>query len=185
MQRVYWTVDFLEAHIVAGSLRDEGIPSWVFDEFMIRQNWLRALAIGGYRVMTDANAAPRAATLVASYLANTDPQYADGDMPSCPRCGNHAVRDDPRPRRAVFLWLIATSWLTEALVLWSAAAGRAVTCLVALALSIIVTLPGVIGFLVKHRYVCASCARPFRDDRGTDYRALAASVAAAEGASAS
>jgi DNA-directed RNA polymerase subunit RPC12/RpoP len=100
MQRVHWTVDLLEAHVIAGFLRAEGVDAEVFDADFLRQDWLAAIAYGGYRVVTADEDAVAARKLIAHRQAN---DFAldedDPEKPACPRCSSIDVDDDPVPRR--------------------------------------------------------------------------------------
>ena len=100
MQRVYWTVDLLEAHVIAGFLRAEGIEAAVFDADFVRQDWLAALAYGGYRVVTDDRDAAEARRLIDHRRANEFAfDEAETDVLACPRCGSHDVVEDTPWRR--------------------------------------------------------------------------------------
>ena len=106
MQRVHWTVDLLEAHVIAGFLRAEGVDAEVFDADFVRQDWLAALAYGGYRVVTADEDAAAARQLIAHRQAN---DFAldedDPEKPACPRCSSIDVDDDPVPRRVASAFL--------------------------------------------------------------------------------
>jgi DNA-directed RNA polymerase subunit RPC12/RpoP len=106
MRRAYWSIDFFDAQIVADFLREQGIEAWVFDVELIRQDWLYAMALGGFRVVTaDADQA-QAVECIARWRAG---EFAltpnDIDEAQCPRCGSHASEADPWPRRAGFVAL--------------------------------------------------------------------------------
>ena len=185
MVRVYWTVDLLEAHIVTGLLCDEGVQAWVFDADMVRQDWFRALAIGGYRIVVDRADAARALPILARYRAD-DPvrAYAEDEMPRCPACGHNAIADDPRPRRAAFATLIASDILSASLLvdfIYAGIAPRVASLALAtyLCLSVAFFFPGMLAFIVKHRYACTRCGRRFRDDRGATFAELSAAVSLA------
>lgn len=101
MQRVYWTLDLLEAHIVADFLCAQGIDARVFDAGFVRQDWLAAIAYGGYRVVTPDDEAIAAKKLIVGLRAN---EFAlaeeDVEERACPRCGARNSVEDPRFRRA-------------------------------------------------------------------------------------
>lgn len=185
MVRVHWTVDLLEAHIVAGLLCDEGVPAYVFDADMVRQDWFKALAIGGYRVVVDRDDATRALQIVARYRAGDAARaYAADEMPTCPACGHEAVADDPRPRRAAFAVLIASDILSASMLLdfiYGGIAPRLASLALAAYLWFIAIFffPGILAFIVRHRYTCTRCGRRFRDDRGAPFAELSAAVSLA------
>lgn len=106
MLRAHWTVDLLEAHLVENLLREHGIAAWVFDADFVRQDWLKSIAMGGYRVMVAHQDAAEAAAILAAWRRGDFAlEKARGDSP-CPRCGEEG-ETDPGPRRLVFLVLIA------------------------------------------------------------------------------
>ena len=115
MQRVYWTVDLLEAHLVASFLRAQGIDATVFDADFVRQDWLAALAYGGYRVVTDDGDAVEARRLIDRRRANDFAfDEAEADVPACPRCGSRDVVEDAARRRIasaiLFVFLLPVVW---------------------------------------------------------------------------
>jgi hypothetical protein len=188
MVRVHWTVDLPEAHIVAGLLLADDVPAFVFDDGMVRQDWFKALAIGGYRVVVAPDDVPRARPIVARYLeAYATRAYSHDEMPRCVACGTHAVADDPRPRRAVFAALLAGNSLALGVLAFvgNTLDARAFSLVLAalLGLTAAFYFPGVLAFVVKHRYACADCGRRFRDDSGASFAELAAAATAADGAS--
>ena len=106
MQRVYWTVDLLEAHVIAGFLRAEGVDAEIFDVDFVRQDWLAALAYGGYRVVAADEQADTARRLIAHRRANEFVlDEDDPETPACPRCSSLDVGDDPVPRRIAWAFL--------------------------------------------------------------------------------
>lgn len=109
MRRAYWSADFGEAHVVEAMLRSYGVHASVFDAGIVRQDWFKTLALGGYRVMVPDSQTDSARELLADYRAGAMALPDDEvEVPPCPRCAGRAVGDDPRPRRAVFGVLIAS-----------------------------------------------------------------------------
>jgi len=107
MQRVYWTVDLLEAHIVADFLRAQGIGASVFDADFVRQDWIAALAYGGYRVVAPYEDAAAAKKLIADLRANAFTLGEDEvETRACPNCGSHDSIEDPFFRRAASALLL-------------------------------------------------------------------------------
>jgi hypothetical protein len=95
MQRVYWTLDLLEAHIVADFLRAQGIDAHVFDADFVRQDWLAAIAYGGYRVVAPDDEASAAKRLIIGLRAN-EFALAEEDVEdrACSRCGSRNTMED-------------------------------------------------------------------------------------------
>lgn len=117
MQRVYWTVDFLEAHLIAGFLRAEGVDAEIFDVDFIRQDWLGALAYGGYRVVVADEDAAAARQLIAHRQANDFAlDEADPNAPVCPRCSSRDTAEDPVPRRIGFWFLLSLAFPIRSIV---------------------------------------------------------------------
>lgn len=171
MQRAHWSADFGEAHVVEAMLRAHGLHASVFDAGIVRQDWFKTLALGGYRVMVpDAQIAP-AQELLADYrsgaMALAD---ADLDVPACPQCSGRAVADDPRPRRVAFGALLASQVAPFALVsspvlFWIA--------------GLLPFLPLVAAPLLGSRHRCGSCGAAFATPRRS-FDTLARAVAEAE-----
>lgn len=102
MQRVYWTVDLLEAHAIAGFLRSQGIEARVFDADFVRQDWLAALAYGGYRVVVAGGDVAAARDLLARRRNGQFALPDEDHAAPCPRCGSLDVHEDPTWRRVAF-----------------------------------------------------------------------------------
>lgn len=106
MRRVHWTIDLLDAHTVADFLRAHDLRAWVFDAEIVRQDWMHALAYGGFRVMVADVDQTAAATLIAQWRNNEFAcAPADADDAQCPRCGSLSSQSDPLMRRWGFLAL--------------------------------------------------------------------------------
>jgi hypothetical protein len=107
MQRVYWTLDLLEAHIVADFLRAQGVDAQIFDADFVRQDWLASLAYGGFRVVAPDEECGVAKKLIADLSANAFALESDQiETPECPRCGAHDAVEDPMPRRIASVFLL-------------------------------------------------------------------------------
>ena len=107
MQRVYWTLDLLEAHIVAAFLRAHGVDAKVFDADFVRQDWLASIAYGGYRIVAPAEEFADARKLIAELRTDTYAIEKDQvETFACPRCGSCEVVDDPTPRRVASAFLL-------------------------------------------------------------------------------
>ncbi|MET0226144.1 MAG: hypothetical protein ABW187_06880 [Dokdonella sp.] len=106
MRRVYWSIDFFDAQIVADFLRQQRIEAWIFDVELVRQYWLHAIAFGGFRVVTaDADHAQAVEWIARWHAGEFALAPDDLDEAPCPRCGSHASEADPLPRRFGFLAL--------------------------------------------------------------------------------
>lgn len=171
MRRAYWSADFGEAHVVEAMLRAHGFHASVFDAGIVRLDWFKTLAFGGYRVMVPAAQMASAQQLLADYVSGAM-AFADDDLdvPPCPRCSGHAVADDPRPRRVVFGALLAAELAPIALF------SSPVFLLIA---GLLPFLPLAASPLLGSRYRCESCGAAFATPRHS-FEALAHAVAEAE-----
>jgi hypothetical protein len=118
MRRIHTTYDPLEAHLTTAMLREHGIDAWLFDADFVRQDWLKAIAFGGYRIMVSDDFSANAGKVLQEYkngtLALDDEQH-----PACPNCGEQRGIENPSPRRHVFLALIVWPWIaTIASIAW-------------------------------------------------------------------
>ena len=181
MRRAYWSADFAEAHIVEAMLRAHGVQAWVFDALIVRQDWFRTLAFGGYRVMIADEDAARAADVIGEYrtgaLAVADEAV---ERPRCPQCATPG-RDDAIPRRLVFATLIAAE-AAFTLFLMSVTRGSEPVlafllcgCAVAAAVAVIMATR-----YLKGRYACPQCATRWRM-RPLPFAAMAREVEVATG----
>lgn len=96
--------DPLDANILKARLDAEGISAYIANENHIQMNWLYSQALGGARVMVQAEDAEQAAELVEQ-LNNGDLAIADDDSdayPACPRCGGLAFSYPQTTRRIAF-----------------------------------------------------------------------------------
>jgi hypothetical protein len=153
--RAHWTADSSDAQIVAALLRAHGLRAWAFDTGVVRLDWTQTLAFGGCRVMVADADALQARALLQAYAEGTLAfPSAQTDQPGCPHCGGADADEDPRPRRLVFLVLIAAPVM---LFLNSPA------LVAAWMLSYLLLIaPGVVDWLIKWRYRCRQCARSWR-----------------------
>lgn len=152
-------------------LRAHGLHASVFDAGIVRQDWFKTLALGGYRVMVpDAQMEP-AQKLLADYRSGAMALADDDlDVPACPRCSGRAVTDDPRPRRVVFGALLVAE----------------VAPIELLPSPVFLLLAGLLPFLplaaaplLGSRHRCGSCGTAFATPRRS-FEALACAVAEAE-----
>ena len=157
MRRVHTTFDLLEAHIMTGLLRAQGVEAHAFDVGMVRQDWFRMIAFGGFRIVVSDPAVDDAIAVLGRY-ANGDFALADADQDRCPRCGAFSVLHDPQPRRNVFLAMFLLP-LFE-LVTWSwfgKFSAEAIAALFALQVVAYLTLPWFVVHYFKWRMRCLDC----------------------------
>lgn len=161
MRRAYWSADFAEAHVVEAMLCAHGVNAYVFDAQMVRQDWFRTLALGGYRVMVADSDATRAAELVGGYRAGTLAIDDDAvERPACPQCAAPG-HDDPVPRRLAFALLIASE---AVFTLWFMFATDA-TAMTLILCGSTLAIPAAALVLAQHikgRYICSRCATRWR-----------------------
>lgn len=161
MRRVHWTPDLIEAHIVANLLREHGVSAWAFDTEFVRQDWFKVLAFGGYRVMVS-NADTDAALHVVGAYRNGELALPDEDVerPRCPACNMDNGYEDARPRRVVFMILIASAplmWITLSLLRAPAELSWFAASYLIFQLALI--WPGLAAYAITWRYRCAGCGR--------------------------
>ncbi|GAH35286.1 MAG: hypothetical protein J0I77_02845 [Rudaea sp.] len=170
MRRAYWTLDWYDAHIVAQMLHHEGIDAWVFNDNIVRTDWMQAIAYGGYRVMIDDGELADAQKHIDDYLhGKRRLAAADDDLDLCPNCGGHAVRDNAVPRRLLFIWFFL-SFLSVPVFVAIAVAHYAsslshidIVGTVALSTAVFFLLTAVLpplysAFRLKWQYRCDNCA---------------------------
>jgi hypothetical protein len=162
LRRAYWSADFAEAHVVEAMLRAHGVQAWVFDALLVRQDWFKTLMFGGYRVMVPDEDAARAADLIGEYRAGALAVADDAvERPACPRCATPG-REDPEPRRIVFVVIIALQVLVRAGLMYATHADDATA--IVLGASIVAAPIAVIMATryLKGRYACPQCATRWR-----------------------
>ena len=190
MRRVYWTADFAEANIVTGLLRANGIDAQVFDAGMAQLDWMRTLAIGGYRIMAVDADAEAARKLVAAYRrGEMELADADADQPVCPNCGARRSAEDRNPRRVVFLLLLLLGMAGIPFLHFLLAYGYIprtapwVLMLIILYCALVSAFSIFLLHWMKRRYRCAACASTWQaHTRG--FEALSHAVDAAQATSA-
>ena len=188
MMRILRSFDLLEAHIIVARLRVEGIDAHVFDADFVRQNWFRMLAYGGFRIVVPDESASAACDILQRYRAGTlalgDAADDEESSSACPRCRAAAGRDDPQPRRNVFLaFIVYAVVFSLALVRWSPTeSGLALLCCAALGGGL--CLPWLLVRYFKWRLRCPNCAYCWRAPPPNRFAALAQATETAERAGA-
>ena len=176
MRRAYWTADFAEAHVVEAMLRAHGVNAHVFDAQMVRQDWFKTLALGGYRVMVADADTTRAADLVGQYRSGTL-AFADEavERPACPQC-TMPGHDDPAPRRIVFALLSAAEAVFTLWFLSLARGSDAILALVLYGSAIVIPMVALVSTrYLRGCYVCSQCATHWRT-RPTAFETMAHEV---------
>jgi hypothetical protein len=106
MPCIHWTTDLIEAEIICSLLHEQGIDAQIPGADFVRQNWMVAIAMGGYRVTVNA-ADTQAANDVLGRWRNGE--FAISDEPAagtqCPNCQSLSVVEDTLPRRWRFVAL--------------------------------------------------------------------------------
>ena len=178
LRRVDTTFDLPEAHIIVGLLRSEGIDAHLFDADFVRQDWFKAIAYGGYRILVPDQDLPAAREHLHAYRASK-PAMSNSDDPPCPACSSVTYRDDPRPRRWVFALYIALPFADAAVFMLMRRshiqqfAWAAITVAVSIALALLA-----ITYL-RRRYLCDECGHRWRDTHTYAYSTLNAAHTAA------
>lgn len=78
----------VEAHILVGRLRNEGIEAMVLDEYLVTTNWLYSQAIGGVRVVVPVSQLQLAQEILAADTKEESPELEANPetAPTCPSC---------------------------------------------------------------------------------------------------
>jgi Putative prokaryotic signal transducing protein len=106
----------LEAHIVRGRLRAEGIETWVAHEHHIWANWFLSTALGGVKLQVRPEDAQRAEEILRqeqagdfeTLVADTDKESAE-PRPACPVCRSEDITPIRRSGRIslIIVWLLS------------------------------------------------------------------------------
>jgi hypothetical protein len=160
MRRVHTTFDLLEAHILTGMLREHGVAVWLFDADFVRQDWFKSIAYGGYRILVRDEDVAEARTLLNQY---DDEELAlIGEHALCPHCGRAAGRDDPQPRRNVFLAMIMLPIMEYLVFLRWKLSPIGMLVVFAVQFFLYATLPWLVMGYFKWRLRCADCGFRWR-----------------------
>ncbi len=161
LRKIDTTFDLPEAHIIVQMLRAEGVHAELFDADFVRQDWFKAIAYGGYRIMVGDSDVAAARERIQRYRA--DPAtFADSQDPGCPKCGSTDYRDDPQPRRNVYLWLIFGPFPLCIPVILAGHNPVAFSVVVLASMALHVTLCLLLISYFKHRFVCSACGCRWR-----------------------
>ena len=87
--------NYIDAHIVLGRLREEGIECWLKDEHTVTVNPVWTNAVGGIKLMV-AEAQKEEALQALERM-----QEERKSKLSCPQCGGHNIEFVSTPRKAV------------------------------------------------------------------------------------
>ena len=179
MQRVHTTYDLLEAHIIVSMLRENEIDAWLFDADFVRQNWFQSIAYGGYRILATESHAANAIAAIKNYKSG-GLTLSDAPADTCPRCGSESVRDDPQPRRNVFMLLIAENALAFPFLLMGKLSIYQFLLFIALTFVVNGLLPAFLPMYFKSRYRCANCGNRWKEFPRASYAELNRQAEAAE-----
>jgi len=179
MRRVHRSFDLLEAHIIAGLLRDDGVNAEVFDADFVRQDWFKMLAYGGFRIVVPDAEFAEATERIKQYQAGVLASEGD-ERARCPSCGNHSGHDDPQPRRNVFLAMILLSVIEVPLLIASKPSAVDILAAFGVQVGLCVSLPWLIVRYFKWRVRCDTCGHRWRAAPRHRYAELAQAVEAAE-----
>jgi len=162
MRRVHTTFDLLEAHIVTALLRHNGIEVWFLDVDMLRQNWFKLIAFGGFRLEADAASLADAAIILDRYR-NGAFALPDDPQDACPVCRSGSVVPDAQPRRNVFLALIVLSLLEGAAWLGlSTISATSIVVMFAVQYIAALCVPWLVVLYFKWRMRCGDCRHRWR-----------------------
>lgn len=171
IRRIHTTYDLLEAHLITAMLREHGIDAWLFDADFVRQDWFKSIAYGGYRILVRDEDVADAHTLLNQY---DDEELAlIGEQTLCPQCAHAAGRDDPQPRRNVFLAMLALPIVEFFAFLHWKLSPIGVLVAFAVQFCLYATLPWLVLWYFKWRLRCADCGHRWRQPPSLSYAELA------------
>lgn len=98
-------VDPIEANILKARLEAEGIAAFVFDEHLIRMNWLYSNALGGAKVKVHEDRVEAAEEIIQAIEAGEyELSTTEDQVPGkCPYCEAMSVRPSTRSWTVSFL----------------------------------------------------------------------------------
>jgi hypothetical protein len=95
-----------EAYIARASLESAGIPVVLADEHTINTDWLYSNALGGVKLLVDAERESIArAILAADYSAAVD-EECGVEAPRCSACGSLACTPHTTGKRSAFVMIV-------------------------------------------------------------------------------
>ncbi len=171
LRRIDTTFDLPEAHIIVGLLRADGIDAYAFDTDFVRQDWFKAIAYGGYRILVPDEDVGSAGEIIRAYR-EAKPALSDATDTPCPVCSSSTYRDDPRPRRWVFAFYIVLPLMQLPLLFYGRPSEAQQFLRFVIILFASVTLPLLAIAYLKRRYLCDNCGHRWRDARRYSYAAL-------------
>jgi len=175
MRRIHTTFDLLEAHLVAETLRANGVDVWLLDADIVRQDWFKTIAFGGFRLVAAETSVPAALDILRRY------QRGELSLPApprddCPRCGLPSAGHDLQPRRNVFLATIVISFAQSAVWLsLTKLSAMGIVLMFAVQLALNLSIPWWVVRYFKWPMRCDACSYRWRE-RPTPFAVLAAMV---------
>jgi hypothetical protein len=163
-------------------LREHGAAVWAHDVDIVRQDWFKMIAFGGFRLVADDESVAQAQATLAQYRDGSL-ALAEDDADVCPKCSKARVAHDPQPRRNVFLALIFL-WLVPAALLLSLNASTTSEIMAAFALQVplYLSLPWLAIAYFKWRLRCTDCGFRWRERPQPHAELTRMATAAAESA---
>lgn len=170
IRRIHTTYDLLEAHLITAMLREHGIDAWLFDADFVRQDWFKSIAYGGYRILVRDEDMAEARTLLNQYDDEELALICEHAL--CPHCGRAAGRDDPQPRRNVFLAMLALPIVEFFAFLHWKFSPIDMPAAFAVQFCLYATLPWLVLRYFKWRLRCADCGHRWRQPPSLSYAEL-------------
>lgn len=163
MRCVDWTPDHLHGLILVALLHSWGIDARLFDENFVRQNWLKTLAYGGFRIVVPAKDLQSSREILADCrrgaLQSPDEESERAD---CPACHSRSVGFDHRQRRWIFLAYLTICILQAVLLI---ADTDRVDLYLGLELLVVLAkmMPWLLRYIVNNRLRCSDCLHAWRE----------------------
>jgi hypothetical protein len=178
LRRVDTTFDLPEAHIIVGLLRADSIDAHLFDADFVRQDWFKAIAYGGYRILVPDKDVAAAHDQIRAYR-DAKPALSDAADAPCPACSSFMYRDDPRSRRWVFAFYILLPLMELPIILFGNPSQVQQFIWFVIDFVIYVIFASFAIAYLKRRFLCDHCGHRWRDPDHPSYSTLNNAHAAA------
>lgn len=160
-------------------LREHGVEAWLFDADFVRQDWFKMIAYGGYRIVVRDESVSEATEVLHGYR-NGEFAVAEELRAICPNCSHASSRDDPQPRRNVFLAMIFLGFFGPFVMVFWKPSAMALFAACVLLIAAYITLPWIVIRYFKWRARCEACGHHWHQPPQLRYREMVRMAETAE-----